>query len=95
MPKTYWVYMMASRWHVIYVGVTNNLSRRVWQHKNAHRTAFTGRYMVNRLVWFEGGGDIREMIVREKQLKTWSHRRKVELIESLNPTWKDLSDDWR
>ena len=94
MTRTYWVYIMSSRWRVIYVGVTNNLTRRVWQHKNAHRATFTGRYRVNRLVWYEEGGDIREMIAREKQLKAWSHRNKIALIASINPKWRALSDDW-
>jgi putative endonuclease len=78
---------------VLYVGVTNNLARRGGEHKQAVPPAFTGRYGVNRLVWFEPGSDIRERIAREKQLKGWIRRRKIALIEAMNPTWRDLSED--
>ena len=93
--KTYYVYMMASFKQILYVGVTNDLTRRLYQHKTkAHPNSFTARYNVDRLVYIETFGDIRDAIAREKQIKGWRRSKKVALIESENPTWKDLSLDW-
>ena len=85
------VYMLASRRHgTIYLGVTNNLSRRVWEHKTKVFKGFTERYGVDRLVWYEGYDDPSEAIAREKALKKWRRDWKIRLIEEFNPLWTDL-----
>jgi putative endonuclease len=89
--KTYAVYIMASLSGVLYVGVTNDLDRRVCEHKNKTVLGFSARYNVQKLVYFEFFGDVRAAIAREKQLKGWLRKRKAALIESTNPQWKDLS----
>jgi putative endonuclease len=89
--KTYSVYIMASASGVLYIGVTNNLDRRVFQHKNKMVPGFSARYNVQTLVYFELFGNVRAAIAREKELKGWLRRRKVALIESVNPRWNDLS----
>jgi putative endonuclease len=87
----YWVYMLASRKHgTIYVGVTNDLIRRVYQHKNKLIKGFTKEYAVTRLVWFETHDDITAAIMREKELKKWRREWKINLIERDNPHWDDL-----
>ena len=88
--RTYYVYIMASRSRVLYVGVTNNLARRVNEHRSLV-AGFTSRYRVTRLVYFEEFTDIRDAIAREKEIKGWVRSRKVRLIGSVNPTWEDLS----
>ena len=85
---------MASRSHNFYVGVTNNVARRVREHKAHTFEGFTARYNVDRLVWYQIFSDIHHAIAREKQLKRWRRGKKVWLIESLNPTWQDLSEEW-
>jgi len=90
--RTYYVYIMASRSRVLYTGVTNDLGRRVHQHKRSLTPGFTSRYHIKRLVYFEEFGDVRDAIAREKQLKGWVRSRKVRLIEQKNPTWEDLAD---
>ena len=93
--KTYYVYMMASFKQILYVGVTNDLTRRIYQHKTeSHPNSFTAGYNVDRVVYIETFGDIRDAIAREKQIKGWRRSKKVALIESENPTWKNLSLDW-
>jgi len=92
--RTYWVYILASRSRVLYVGVTNDLSRRVKEHREGLVPSFTRRYRVTRLVYFEEFDDIRVAISREKQLKGWVRERKVKLIEARNPTWEDLAANW-
>jgi putative endonuclease len=89
--RTYCVYIMASASGVLYVGVTNNLERRVSQHQQKLVGGFTARYNVRKLVYYEPYGDIRVAIAREKQIKGWLRKRKIALIESMNPSWKDLS----
>jgi putative endonuclease len=89
--KTYSVYIMASASGVLYIGVTNNLDRRVFEHKNKMVPGFSARYNVRKLVYFELFGNVRAAIAREKELKGWLRRRKVALIESVNPHWNDLS----
>jgi putative endonuclease len=89
----YWVYILASRKHgTIYVGVTNDLVRRVYQHKEKLTKGFTKRYAVVRLVWFETYDDITAAIEREKVLKKWRREWKINLIERDNPNWDDLYD---
>ncbi len=78
--RTYYVYMMASHTKVLYIGVTNNLETRVSQHKGASPTTFTGKYNVDRLVWYEDYPQISDAIAREKQLKGWRRSKKVALI---------------
>jgi putative endonuclease len=90
----YAVYIMASRSHTLYIGVTNNISRRVRGHKEHSFEGFTSSYNVERLVWYEIRGDIRVAIAREKQIKRWRREKKIRLIESPNPTWQDLSEEW-
>ena len=93
--KQYYVYMMASFRQVLYIGVTNDLQRRVYQHKTkAHPNSFTARYNVNRLVYFETFGDIKDALAREKQIKSWRREKKIALIEIENSRWKDLTLDW-
>jgi putative endonuclease len=81
---------MASASGVLYVGVTNNLEHRAFQHRSKAAPGFTARYNVRRLVYYELYGDIRLAIAREKQIKGWLRKRKIALIESLNPSWSDL-----
>ncbi len=94
MPRTYHVYIMASLGGALYIGITGNLQRRVQEHKHDLLAGFTRRYRVHRLVYVEGTPDVRDAIAREKQLKGWTRRRKVELIESANPHWNDLAAQW-
>jgi putative endonuclease len=89
--KTYHAYIMASASRVLYIGVTGDLLRRVAEHKDKRVPGFTARYRVTALVYFEAFGDIRIAIAREKQLKGWLRARKIALIESLNPHWRDLT----
>jgi putative endonuclease len=93
--KQYYVYLMASFKQTLYVGVTNDLVRRVHQHKTkADPDSFTARYNIDRLVYFETFGDVRDAIAREKEIKAWRRSKKVALIESQNPTWKELTFNW-
>jgi putative endonuclease len=93
-PTACYVYILANRSKTLYVGVTSNLENRVWQHKQDTGSEFAAQYRLNRLVYFERYGDIRAAIDREKQIKGLLRRKKIALIVSLNPEWKDLSDDW-
>lgn len=89
---TYHVYILASITKTLYTGVTNDLRRRVYQHKTGMIPGFTSQYRVNRLVHYEAFTDIRDARQREMQLKGWVRRKKIELIESQNPEWEDLAD---
>jgi putative endonuclease len=89
--RTYYVYIMASRSRVLYAGVTNDLARRVNEHKRGLNAGFTSRYRVTRLVYFEEFADIRDAIAREKAIKGWRRSRKISLVEARNPTWEDLA----
>jgi putative endonuclease len=89
--RGYFAYMMASRSHTVYVGVTGNLRQRVFQHKWRERDGFTATYNCDRLVWFERYQDVGMAIAREKQLKRWGRSKKIFLIEEMNPAWVDLS----
>ena len=88
------VYILAGKSGVLYVGVTTNLYMRVVQHRQKLIEGFTKKYNITRLVHYEQFADIRDAIAREKQLKGWLRRRKIALIESTNPTWRDLFDDF-
>jgi putative endonuclease len=88
-------YIMASRSRTLYIGVTSDLHKRVFEHKwREHEDSFTARYNCDRLVWFERFGEITSAIEREKQLKGWKRSKKIALIEGSNPAWVDLSRDW-
>jgi len=91
--KQYHVYIMSdSRNGTIYTGVTSNLAKRVYEHKNGLVEGFTDKYKVHMLVWFESHGTAEAAIAREKQIKGWKRKWKLELIESGNPEWEDLCD---
>ena len=92
--REYSVYITASKSGVLYTGVTNDLERRIWQHKHKAVKGFTNKYNVTRLVWYSSYGDIRDAILREKQIKGWLRSKKIALIEAENPTWEDLAKDW-
>ena len=92
--RTLYVYILASRRGTLYIGVTNNLGRRMYEHKHGLVPGFTKKYKINRLVYFEEFNRADDAIAREKQLKGWSRRRKVALIESLNPRLEDLTGQW-
>ena len=83
---------MITNWNnkVIYIGVTNNLERRIYEHKEKLIDGFTKKYNVYKLVYFEDTSDVLSAIEREKQLKKWSRQKKINLIEKMNPKWKDL-----
>ena len=89
--RRYSVYIMSSLSRTLYIGVTNDLERRVCEHREARPGSFTARYNVNRLVYFEEFADITEAISREKELKCLTRKRKIELIESFNTDWLDLA----
>ncbi len=87
----YFVYIMTNNSGTLYVGVTNNLERRVHEHKRGEVPGFTQRYKATRLLYDESTPDVRSALEREKQIKGWLRRRKIELIASVNPHWSDLS----
>src|SRR5689334_6441577 len=92
MNKNYCVYILTNKYNkVLYIGITNELSRRITGHKNKIKEGFTKKYNVDKLVYFEWTDDIYAALTREKQLKGYLRRKKVELIESMNPNWEDLS----
>lgn len=93
MPRreyNFWVYILSNRSHVLYIGLTNGLSKRVRQHRQGKAGTFTTRYKVTRLVYFEHYQYINNAIAREKELKHWTRAQKIALIESTNPTWEEL-----
>ena len=94
MMQQYYVYIMTSRNRTLYIGVTRDLTRRVFEHKQQLTTGFTKKYKVSSLVFFETTSDVEVAIAREKQLKGWRRSKKVALIESENPGWNDLSLGW-
>ncbi len=94
MEKSYHVYVLASRSHVLYTGVTNDLMSRVGQHREGKVSSFTAKYRIHRLVYFETFHEVRAAIAREKQIKSWAREKRAELIRETNPTWLDLAADW-
>jgi putative endonuclease len=94
MPRGGYVYILSNRSRTLYTGVTNNLERRMYEHKRKTGSQFAAKYNLTQLVYYESFGDIREAIAREKQIKGWRRQRKIALIESTNPEWKDLTGDW-
>ena len=97
MPKEhrYFVYLLTN-WNnkVMYLGVTNDLERRIYEHKNKTVRGFTEKYNVNKLVYFEETQDVRAAIAREKEIKKWRREKKNNLVVTINPEWRDLSDGW-
>lgn len=95
MDKTYYVYLLTN-WNnkVMYVGVTSNLERRVYEHKNKLVEGFTKKYNIGKLVYFETTNDVMAAIEREKQIKKWRREKKNQLVIGVNPGWKDLSLEW-
>ncbi len=95
MGKDYYVYLLTN-WNnnVIYVGVTNNLERRVYEHKHKLVKGFTEKYNINKLVYFEQTSDITSAILREKEIKKWRREKKDALVIHMNPSWNDLSLEW-
>jgi putative endonuclease len=92
--KHYYVYIMTNKSRTLYTGVTNNLERRVYEHKNKLVTGFTSKYNITQLVYYEETNDVQEALLREKQIKGWLRSKKIALIESINPQWEDLSLEW-
>ena len=93
--KNYYVYILASKSRVLYAGVTNDLERRLFEHRQKLVPGFTAKYNVTRLVYSEHFESVRDAIAREKQIKAWRREKKVALIEGTNPGWCDLSEAWR
>ncbi len=94
MSREYCVYIMTNVHNtVLYTGITNNLKRRALEHKTGKGGAFTKRYNVVKLIYFEVGDDVNKAIFREKQIKSWNRKRKEEVINTFNPEWKDLCED--
>ena len=92
--KTFYVYILTNRRRtVLYVGITNSLERLLWYHRTANPKSFTGRYRVDRLVYYEQFDDVRDAISREKQIKGWRRSKKEELVVSKNPAWRDLRQE--
>lgn len=93
--KTYSIYLLTNKNNtVIYTGVTNDLQRRMWEHKFDKGSKFTSKYNCNKLVYYEDFKYILDAIAREKQIKAGSRVKKIELIDSINKSWDDLSKDW-
>ena len=92
--RQYYVYILANRTKTIYTGATNDLQRRIFEHKHLMTKGFAYKYKLTKLVYYEVGRDIKVAISREKQIKGWLRKKKVALIESVNPEWKDLSEEW-
>jgi len=90
----YWVYILTSRSGTLYIGVTNNIERRMREHKSGEFEGFASQYHCTRLVHLEGFDDVRNAIAREKQLKGWRREKKIALIERQNPRWQDLAETW-
>jgi len=91
----FYVYILTN-WNnkVMYIGMTNNLERRLYEHKNKLVDGFTKKYNIHKLVYYEHGNDVNAAIAREKEIKKWRREKKNNLVETMNPTWKDLSLEW-
>jgi len=95
MSKKYYVYLLTN-WNdeVMYIGMTNHLESRMYEHKRKLAKGFTSKYNVHKLVYFEEGNDVQAAIAREKEIKKWRREKKNNLVKTLNPEWRDLSEDW-
>ena len=94
MSKEYYVYIMTNKSKTLYTGVTSNLMRRVWEHKTKMMEGFTKKYNIHLLVYYESTSSVYAALAREKQIKGWLRSKKIALIDSFNPEWKDLSEEW-
>ena len=94
LQEGYFVYIMSSQRRVLYIGISSNLPLRVWQHKTGALGGFTSKYNVTQLAYYECFHNVRDAIHREKEIKGWIRQKKVALIDSVNPKWKDLSARW-
>jgi putative endonuclease len=94
MRYEFWVYIMASLTGTLYIGMTNDIQRRAWEHKNGAIEGFSKKYGCSRLVLLEQFSDVRNAIAREKELKGWTRKKKIALIEAENPRWQDLAASW-
>jgi putative endonuclease len=92
--REYYVYIMTNHSRTLYTGMTNNLARRVEEHKVGLGSEFTRQYKIHKLVYYESTNDVHIAIAREKEIKTWLRAKKIALIESMNPQWRDLSAEW-
>ena len=91
----YYVYIMTNKYNkVLYTGITNDLTRRLYEHKNSFADGFTKKYNTHKLVYFDVTDNVNSAIEREKQIKGWTRQKKNALIETINPSWDDLSEDW-
>jgi len=91
----YYVYILTNKGNkVFYIGVTNNLERRIFEHKNKLVDGFSKKYNLTKIVYYEATGDIQSALEREKQLKNWHREWKINLINEFNPSWRDLSEDF-
>jgi putative endonuclease len=93
-PAAMYVYLLSSTTRRLYVGVSNDLSRRVWQHRDGTIRGFTRKYSITRLVYYESFSDPAVAIRREKQIKSWSRVKKLALVASMNPSWIDYAEHW-
>ena len=94
MSKEYYAYIMTNKSRTLYTGVTNDLMRRVYEHKHKVVQGFTSKYNIRYLVYYESTSSIHAALAREKQIKGWLRAKKIALIHSMNPEWKDLSEEW-
>ena len=92
--KTFYVYILASLSGTLYVGITSDLRKRMWQHKEHVFKGFSSKYKIDRLLYYESFGSAQEAIEREKQLKGWRREKKIKLVATENPRWADLSGGW-
>ena len=92
--KNYYVYIMTSPSGTLYTGMTSNLVRRVYEHKQRLVDGFTKKYNVTRLAYYEQTSDVQTALAREKEIKKWRRSKKIALIKSINPKWQDLSAGW-
>ena len=92
--RTFYVYILASDSRVLYTGVTSDLQRRTWEHRNGVVEGFTRRYHIHHLVHYEATTDVHAALARERQIKAWNRSKRVRLIEQHNPGWRDLAAAW-
>jgi len=94
MDNQFYVYIMTNKSGTLYTGMTNNIKKRTDEHKNRLVDGFTKKYNINRLLYFEMFADVHSAIAREKTIKGWVRKKKLELIRTVNPDWHDLSENW-
>ena len=93
MSKNYYVYILGSKTKTLYIGVTKDLANRIYEHKTKLVKGFTEKYNINQLLYYEQFNDIEQAILREKRLKKWNREWKLNLIQEMNPDWRDLYED--